>query len=269
MNATSWTLDATTRRRWTRLWLGASLAVGGPFGGCTSISVAPSCPDVLEVGASGEVRANEQNPGAIPTYRWEVTPPDAGSFANPTESNTVFLAAAEGDAVIRLTAADGLFQVVDECRVTVSGFVDVALSLQSVPPTATVGEPVLLVCLSTGQTPVGMLAIVQTGGPAVDLTGAAGTGQFTPTEVATLTFTCAGEDVDGTPSPPAVLTVPVVAAPADNANVNANGATPANDNGAANANTNASTNGNANASAGDNANMNTATANRNNNAAGP
>ena len=47
-------------RWWTLCLLGLS--------GCTSISIAPLCPDELEVGESGTVRANERDPGAIPTY---------------------------------------------------------------------------------------------------------------------------------------------------------------------------------------------------------
>jgi len=90
-------------------------------GGCTGISVAPSCPNELAVGASAPLLANELNPGAIAEYVWEVIPPQLGKVTDPTKPSTMFEATSEGDAVIRLTASDGLYQVISQCQIRVAG----------------------------------------------------------------------------------------------------------------------------------------------------
>ncbi|MFQ5592085.1 MAG: hypothetical protein ACE5HE_13040, partial [Phycisphaerae bacterium] len=62
----------------------ASLFVALGFlvpGGCTGISVEPSCPEEMVVGESRPLKANEQNEGAMPWYLWEVKPVDAGTIA--------------------------------------------------------------------------------------------------------------------------------------------------------------------------------------------
>lgn len=91
------------------------------LGGCTGISVAPSCPNELAVGASAPLLANEFNPGAIAEYAWEVIPPQLGKVTDPTKPSTMFEATSEGDAVIRLTASDGLYQVISQCQIRVAG----------------------------------------------------------------------------------------------------------------------------------------------------
>jgi hypothetical protein len=90
-------------------------------GGCTGISVAPSCPNELRVGESAPLLANEINPGAIAKYLWEVVPPQVGQVTDPTKPSTTFKAVSEGDAVIRLTASDGLYQVISQCQTRVAG----------------------------------------------------------------------------------------------------------------------------------------------------
>ena len=95
------------------------------LGGCMRIWIEPSCPASLPVGESGPVKANEQNPGAVPTYRWEVFPAEAGTFENPTDADTTFQSQSEGEAILQLTASDGLFQVVAQCRTTIEPAVTV------------------------------------------------------------------------------------------------------------------------------------------------
>jgi len=90
-------------------------------GGCTGISVAPSCPNELQVNESAPLVANEINPGAIAKYLWEVVPPQVGRVVDPTNPSTMFEATNEGEAVIRLTASDGLYQVISECQTRVAG----------------------------------------------------------------------------------------------------------------------------------------------------
>lgn len=108
------------------------LVAAWSLGGCTSISIAPSCPNELQVDESGLVLANEDNPGAIAKYFWEVIPSEVGQVTDPTKPTTTFIAASEGEAVIRLTASDGLYQVTAQCQTRVVGIV--------VPPTEDSGN---------------------------------------------------------------------------------------------------------------------------------
>ena len=121
---TSWKYRAWRRARsWFRAGCPAfSLTVVAiALGGCDSISIQPSCPVELAVGESGTVAANEQNPGAIPNYLWQVFPPDAGTFTDPQVPVTEFTALKEGEVVIRLTAGDGIYQVVSACTTHIEG----------------------------------------------------------------------------------------------------------------------------------------------------
>jgi len=90
-------------------------------GGCTGISIAPSCPNELQVGESAPVLANEINPGAIAKYLWEVIPSQVGRVVDPTKPSAMFEATSEGEAVVRLTASDGLYQVISQCHTRVAG----------------------------------------------------------------------------------------------------------------------------------------------------
>ena len=87
--------------------------------GCGRISIAPSCPQDLRVGEAGAVDANVRDPGAIPSYLWQVIPSDIATLDDPLSPTTTFTASAAGEATFRLTASDGIFQVVSECRTTV------------------------------------------------------------------------------------------------------------------------------------------------------
>ena len=188
--------------------LGYAIAVAG----CTAISAAPPCPAELLVGDSTTISANATNPGAIPTYLWEVTPTDAGTFADPTAASTTFQAQRAGDATLRLTAADGLFQVIADCTIRiVEGAV--AVTLSAAPASVTPGATVTLTCTSVGVTPAATLTIIQSGGPAVDLIQLGpGSARFAAVDVAALTFECVGGTAGGVTGDPAVASVTVAAA---------------------------------------------------------
>ena len=203
--------------------------------GCTSISVEPSCPDELEVGQSGTVMANERNPGEIPTYAWEAFPADAGTFNDSSAPNTSFLAQKEGEVVIRLTASDGLYQMIAECRITVVPSVDVSVSFQVDPDPAVLGESAILFCSSVGETEAVTLTLEQVDGPMVTLSPLSeGVATFTPQEIGELAFSCVGATEEGRQSEPSVVTVSVTASPNGNGNDNTN----ENDNGTDNENDN-------------------------------
>jgi hypothetical protein len=164
--------------------------------GCTAISVAPSCPGELAVGESGVVDANERNPGEIPTYSWSVFPFDAGTIEAPDEARTMFTAAKAGQAVLRITATDGIFMVQADCRtLVVAG--TIVVSLDSQPAAPTEGDTITLTC-SSDNAAVTEFAIVQTGGEAVELIdGDSGVVTFTPEDAGTFTFECSGETAGG------------------------------------------------------------------------
>jgi len=178
--------------------------------GCFRISIAPACPRELEVGDTGAVWANEIDPGAIPTYQWEVIPADAGAFADATKAATEFTAEKAGDAVIRLSAADGFFQVASECITKVVATGTVAVSMTVDPSPITVGETATLTCSSTGEVAATTLALSQTAGPDVTLASLSpGVATFTPEATGTLTFTCTGRSSGGRVSKPFAVTVTV------------------------------------------------------------
>jgi len=178
--------------------------------GCTAISIQPTCPSELAVGESGSVAANENDPGAIPTYLWEVLPSGAGTFANATSPTTSFTALQTGSAVIRLTASDGLFQVISQCTTLVSGPSPVAVSLTaSVNPTV-VDQTVTLTCSSTGVTAATTFVIEQISGPSISLIqNDNGMVTLTPAITGSPQFQCIGSSDDGQDSDPAMLTLTV------------------------------------------------------------
>lgn len=184
--------------------------------GCARISVAPSCPSELEIGESATLQANEQNPGAIPTYKWEVLPSEAGEFDPSDAPVTSFLAKEFGQATIRLTAADGLYQVTAICDITIVEAGDVAVSLSVDPEPPIVGEQATVVCRSVGETVAETRTMEQADGAPVELTFASeGVATFTPGEPGDLTFTCIGLSAGSRESEASTLTVTVVS-PSDN-----------------------------------------------------
>lgn len=222
-------MSLTLTSRLAGLWMPILCILSG----CTSISIEPSCPDELEVGQSATVMANEQNPGEIPTYAWEAFPADAGTFDDSSAPNTSFLAQKEGEVILKLTASDGLYQMIAKCRTTVVPSVDVAVSLQVDPDPAVLGESAILFCSSVGETEAVTLTLEQVDGPTVPLSPLAeGVATFTPEEVGELAFSCVGATEEDRQSEPSVVTVSVIASPNGNGNdnVNDNGADNENDN---------------------------------------
>lgn len=164
---------------------------------CGRITIAPSCPSELQVGESGAVRANAVNPGAIPTYQWEVIPASAGTLADPAVENTTFVATEVGDVTLRLTAADGLFQMIDECDIVVLDSVSFTIALSASPSTPSVGQSVTLTCVSTGNVVATSFVIEQIDGEEVTITEVdQGVAVFTPGAAGTLGFRCTGSTGD-------------------------------------------------------------------------
>ncbi len=196
-------------------WIAVAIIAPPAIGGCTRISVDPTCPEELTIGESGPVAANETHPGAIATYFWEVSPSQAGTFADPELPSTTFEASAAGNVVIRLTASDGLFQDVAECRTLIKP-PTLVVSLTAEPTAAVVGETVTLTCASTGEPQAVTFEIEQQDGDAVDLAPVSnGVATFSAGAVGEATFACVGVAEDGSRSEPAVATVSITAAPDD------------------------------------------------------
>lgn len=186
--------------------------VGSVVCGCTAISISPQCPAELRVGETGTVLANERNSGSVARYLWEAFPASAGTFANPQAAVTTFQALEEGVVTLRLTASDGLYQMIDECTVVISGSLDLAVSLGADPATAAVDEVVTLTCDSIGSDLVDSFVITQTAGHEVDLSEIdPGVVRFTAAQEDDLTFRCIGSDENEEESTPSTITVAITA----------------------------------------------------------
>ena len=200
-----------------------------PWTACVRISVSPSCPSELAGDESGPVAANGQDTGAIATFLWEVIPASAGRFANPDRANTTFVALEAGEAILRLTASDGFFETVAECRTTVTststapppapppvtpppaatGAV-VALSVN--PASPAVGAEVTLTCTSVGTVEIVAFTLGQVAGRTVTLTTVGGgVATFPAEEDGEFSFRCVGETADGEQSAPVEAAVVVAA----------------------------------------------------------
>lgn len=199
--------------------------------GCSGISIAPRCPDEMRVGATGTVDGNVVNPGEIATYRWEVSPPTAGVFTDPDSPITSFQAQREGEAIIRLIASDGVFQVISECVTQITGTIDVAVALTVSEQTVTEGDTVTISCASVGESQTDNILIEQLQGTTVELTPISGESfTFVATEQGQLQFQCVGSVSGGIVSEPSVIEITVSAAPPDNVNDNVNDNVSVNDN---------------------------------------
>jgi len=178
--------------------------------GCTPISIAPVCPNSLRVGESGPVVSNVQDPKAIASYQWEAFPEGAGTFERPTAPDTRFTPSIEGDVVLRLTASDGLYQVISQCVTSVAGAVGASVALRAEPAAAIVGDIVTLTCSSNGTFDLSVFAITQTEGADVELTQESqSVATFTPLEIGDVTFRCVGETSSGAQTDPATVTITV------------------------------------------------------------
>jgi len=190
------------------------------FCACTRITIDPQCPDEIEIGATGQLLAREANPGGIPTYSWKASPARSVRIADSDAADTSFEALAEGDVIFTLTAADGLFQMIDSCSTRIVSAepepeIDLSVALVANPTTVEIGgeDPsTLLTCTRTGDTPVATFVIDQTEGPTAVLTGALPgiAVAVMPSEPDIYVFRCIGTDADGNDSEPATVTVTVV-----------------------------------------------------------
>ncbi len=211
---------------------GILLVAATTWCGCAAISIEPSCPNELEVGGSGPVRANQENPGSIPSYLWEVFPSDAGSFGNSAAPDTTFHAEREVDVVIRLTASDGLFQVISGCSTRIVSSAAPVVTLEAIPNPAVVGNDVMLTCASVGETQAALLTVTQVEGADVTLTDLIpGVVTFKAEQAGDFTFQCVGESAGGTQSEPASVTVGVDPATDDTSDDSDGGDDDASDNG--------------------------------------
>jgi hypothetical protein len=246
---------------WLTIFVAAATMGLASYGGCTAISISPTCPASLMVGESGEVRANVVDPGGAPRYQWEVIPTDAGTFGNAQAADTSFQALREGDAILRLTASDGLFFMMDECMTRIEGTVSgLVVVLSAEPAQATVDETATLTCTSVGGTEAVAFVIFQTEGRQVELAEAGrGVRRFTPDRSGELVFECIGVDAEGEQSDPAQITIAVQDAPVTNENENVNDNIPDNEN----LNDNVVDNENVNDNLADNANDNISEGNDN------
>jgi len=120
------------------------------FGGCSGISIQPSCPEELQVGDQGFVFANEENTGKVATYKWEVFPAGTGTFDNAAAPDTTFKSTEVGTSTLRLTASDGLFMVQSECRTRIVAVALPSVTLEADHPDVIVGDAVTLTCSGAG-----------------------------------------------------------------------------------------------------------------------
>lgn len=184
--------------------------------GCTGISVEPSCPAELVVGDSGTLKAHEKDEGAVPKYEWKVLPETAGTIDKPTEPSTTFTAKAAGKATFRLTARDGLYQVISECSTRIITLASIAVALETSPSEPVAGDTVTLTCSTETIIQRGTRTIEQVdadGDDAVELTQVAeGTETFVATEPGDFTFRCVvasgvGDDAEQVESEILTITV--------------------------------------------------------------
>ena len=214
-------------------------------GGCDPITIDPTCPtETLRVGETAGLLANPTNPGAIPSYTWQVKPSTAGTFTDATAANTTFQALHEGVAHIILTAGDGLYQAVATCTINIEGIIGLAVSLEAYPTAAQTGNVVMLTCSSVGEDEVTQFSFTRIEGPEVELTELdEGIATFiAPEELGDLAFRCVGADEAGNLTDAALVSIRISPAPSDNENQNEN----ANDNTNDNENTNDNSNDNEN-----------------------
>lgn len=183
------------------------LAVGC---GCWSISITPQCPAALDIGESGVVRAQATNTGPFPIYSWEVVPASAGTLGDSSLPVTQFSASEPGHVILRLTASDGMFQVISECGTRIIGTPQVVLTA-SVEQAST-GDTITLTCTDTGSIESLAKHVSQTDGPMVTLSAVSeGIASFTPTTGGSRTFACVGEGPSGDLSDASTVTVTVTA----------------------------------------------------------
>lgn len=174
---------------------------------CTGISIAPTCPNELEVGESATVTGNVQDPGQVPTYEWTVDPANLGSFNPANAPVTTFTAARAGDAILQLTATDGVYLVQSECTTHITA-APIVVTLRASPTAPVTGDAVVLICESDAT--VDTFTIRQTSGPTVTLANLQpGRVRFDAVQRGDYGFECVGATLEGEESDPVSLTVTV------------------------------------------------------------
>ncbi len=200
--------------------------------GDTALRVQPSCPNELSVGEPGSVQANPENAGDATEYLWEVSPADAGTFANASAPDTTFEAGQPGEAVITVTATDGTSQAVDQCVTNVSAVAGVVVELAVSPNPPVVGQEATLTCTSVGAVEAVVLAIAEVDGDGIELNvEVAGIATFTPTLAGDLTFSCIGASLTAEQTDPLLLTFSVEQPPDGGGDGTADGGTDRGDKG--------------------------------------
>ena len=180
------------------------------LGGCTGISVEPSCPTEMVVGESGTLKANQKNEGGIPKYLWEAIPAEAGTIAEADQPTTTFVAEATGKVAFRLTARDGLFQAISECSTEVITFANIAVILEASPAEPAAGDTVTLTCETGRVIANGTRTIEQVDGEPVELDVVAeGVATFTPTGGEDLSFRCIAASGEGEQAESGLLAIAV------------------------------------------------------------
>lgn len=180
-----------------------------------AVTLAPTCPGLLNVGQSGPVQANEQNATDTTVFTWEVSPADAGTFTDPNSADTRFEPTQAGEAVLQITAVEGSSEVVAECATTVQAVAGVAVELSIDPNPPVVGQEAVLTCTSVGEVAAVVLSVAEVDGDTVtpldvDVPGVA---PITPTTAGEMTFSCVGAALTGDTTEPLLLTVTVEPAP--------------------------------------------------------
>ncbi len=183
--------------------------------GCKDpISIQPSCPAELEVGESGQLFSNVQNPGAIATYRWRIFAVESarGEIDDPTAPDPIFTAQQPGKVFLQLTARDGLWEAESQCETEIIASTKLVVMFEADPTTAAPGETVTLTCSDIGGIEVVEFRITQPDGDEVELqeTETDGVVEFdAPDEAGELEFQCVGLDAEDNESDPATVTVTV------------------------------------------------------------
>jgi|GEM_PF-2444644 len=182
--------------------------------GCKEpISIQPSCPAKLTVGESGQLLSGVKNPGEIATYQWQVLPSSGGEFDDARIPDPTFTAKEPGLTFLRLTASDGLWQVISECTTQIVESTEILIQLDAEPTTAEAADLVTLTCSDAGGVEVVDFDISQIEGAPVELekTKVDGVVDFeAPEQPGDLEFRCIGVDEEGNKSDPAGVTVTVV-----------------------------------------------------------
>ncbi len=146
----------------------------------------------------------------MPKYIWEAIPAGAGTIAEADQPTTTFVAEATGKVTFRLTARDGLFQAISECRTEVITFANIAVTLEASPADPAAGDTITLTCETGRVIANGTRTIEQVDGEPVELDVVAeGVATFTPSGGEDLSFRCTAVSGDGEQAESSLLAIAV------------------------------------------------------------